>query len=441
MTRISPESGSGPPPVLEPPAEAAAGLPPLRPVLNMVIAIGALIILGCAVLIAGLTRPSSRPDQRPLWREMSRGPQLGVTRQLSSDVALYPRAIRLAHSGTYNGQIIAAVVTHSGRRASGAIFESKDGGASFSPLSTITDPAGTGGKGLCCGTLFEVPQTIGRTAAGTLLWAASTGQNDRPRRMAIRVWKSSDHGGTWSYLSSCTQAHNSGGLWEPELSVDSAGRLVCYFSDETEQPRYSQALARTVSLDGGYTWSRKQNIVASRVATHRPGMAVVRKLPYGIYVMSYEICTASGTRKCGVHFRTSYDGWNWGDPAGLGVRPQATGGDHFEHAPTIAWAPDGGMYGRLILMGQVLTAKGGGIAAGSGRVVLTNSRRGSGPWTEVPAPVAVPIPDDDERTYDQCSNYSSALLPSADGRQVLGISTRHDADGVCRAYYATGRLS
>lgn len=439
MTQISPDSG--PPPVLEPPDPETPGLPPSRPVLNMVIAIGALFILGGAVLIVGLTRPSSQAEQHPALREMPRGPQIGVTRQLSAEVALYPRAVRLEHSGSYNGRIVAAVVTHSGQRAGGAIFESADDGASFSPLSTITDPKGTDGKGLCCGTLFEVPQTVGRTPAGTLLWAASTGQNERPRRMAIRVWKSSDHGRTWSYLSSCSQAQNGGGLWEPELSVDAAGRLICYFSDETQQPRYSQVLARTVSLDGGYTWSRKQDVVASPDATHRPGMAVVRKLPYGIYIMSYEICVAGGVRKCGVHFRTSSDGWNWGDPAGLGVRPETTGGDHFEHAPTIAWAPDGGMYGRLILTGQVLTAKSGSVAAGSGRVVLTNSRRGSGPWTETQAPVAVPIPDDDATTYDQCSNYSSALLPSADGRRVLGISTRHDADGVCRAYYATGRLS
>jgi hypothetical protein len=49
--------------------------------------------------------------------------------------------------------------------------------------------------------------------------------------------------------------------------------------------------------------------------------------------------------------------------------------------------------------------------------------------------VTVPSPE-----VNYCENYSSPLLPSADGRRVLQIAT--DFDGtVCRAYFATGGLT
>ncbi|MEK8169340.1 hypothetical protein NKH77_04660 [Streptomyces sp. M19] len=40
----------------------------------------------------------------------------------------------------------------------------------------------------------------------------------------------------------------------------------------------------------------------------------MRKLPSGTYFMSYEICAAAGQYVCVVHYRTSADGWDWGDP-------------------------------------------------------------------------------------------------------------------------------
>lgn len=46
------------------------------------------------------------------------------------------------------------------------------------------------------------------------------------------------------------------------------------------------------------------------------------------------------------------------------------------------------------------------------------------------------VPDPE---VNYCQNYSSPLLPSADGRQVLQIAT--DFGGtVCRAYFGTGNL-
>jgi hypothetical protein len=389
----------------------------------------AIVVAGAMILVKYADRTEAAPDGRATRRAApSTGPVLGVSRRLTGQVALYPRAIRLSHSGAANGRIIVSVVSHNDGNGTGEIYQSTDGGAGFTHIGTIADPKATHGRGLCCGTLYEVPRQTGGTTAGTLLWAASVGQNAHRRRMALRLWKSTDHGQSWSYMSSCATARNTGGLWEPELSLDAAGRLVCHFSDETQAGR-SQVLARVRSADGGRTWGPAVNTVVARRPEDRAGMAVVRELPYGIYVMSYELCTSPGSSSCVVHLRTSTDGWNWD---GTDTVPRTAQDAHLEHAPTIAWAPDGGMFGRIVLVGQVLTLGNGEISPASGRVLLTNDQRGDGTWTQITAPLATPVP-----ARDACSNYSSALLPSADGTTLLEISTRYDRDNVCRAYYAT----
>src|SRR3954454_4138272 len=90
--------------------------------------------------------------------------------RLMDTVALYPRVIRLAHSGPANGRIIAGVVTFGESGGIGAIFESTDSGRSFNRIGSISDPGAA--RGLCCSTLYELPRQVGDLAAGTLLWSA-----------------------------------------------------------------------------------------------------------------------------------------------------------------------------------------------------------------------------------------------------------------------------
>lgn len=350
---------------------------------------------------------------------------------LRDGTGLYPRAVRLAHSGADNGRILASVVTFDGNNGLGAVYESTDDGGSFHQVGTVSDPEAAGGRGLCCSTLFELPQQIGGLPAGTLLWAASVGQDTPDRRMSIRVFKSTDLGRSWSYLSAVATAPNDRGLWEPEFSVDAQGNLVCHYSDETDGT-HSQKLVAARSSDG-VTWTGHHDTVASALASDRPGMAVVRRLPDGSFFMSYEICAAAGQYQCVVHYRTSPDGWDWGDPTYLGIRPETADGKYFKHAPTVAWAPEAGNpRGKLLLVGQVMYNRDGTVAAGSGRTIWTNSAGGSGAWREVAAPVAV-----GSTTVDYCPNYSSALLPSTDGTRVLEIATDYDGT-VCKPYFATG---
>jgi hypothetical protein len=401
-----------------------------RTALRAMIAIySAVVVAGAVIIVESADRTEAAPNTRAtVGRARPDNARLGVTRRLSGQVALYPRAIRLSHSGTADGRVLVSVVSHNDGNGTGEIYQSTDGGETFAHLGTIADPKAAHGLGLCCGSLYELPRPSGGLAAGTLLWAASAGQSATRRRMTLRVWRSADHGRTWSFLSSGVTARGTGGLWEPELSLDAGGALVCHFSDETRQG-HSQVLARIRSVDGGRTWSRPVDTVVAPNPDDRAGMAVVRELPYGIYVMTYELCTRPGPSSCVVHLRTSADGWHWDGPDTV---PRTEEGAHLEHAPTVAWTPGDGMYGRLLLVGQVLTLDDGEMSPVSGRVLLTNDRRGDGPWKQVTAPLATPVP-----ARDACSNYSSALLPSADGTTVLEVGTRYDRDNICRAYYAT----
>jgi hypothetical protein len=210
---------------------------------------------------------------------------------------------------------------------------------------------------------------------------------------------------------------------------------VCHYADETDAPAHSQRLSAVRSYDG-VTWGERRDVVASAWSEDRPGMPMVRRLPSGTYFMSYEICNPGGQYQCVVHYRTSPDGWDWGDPAHLGYRPETADGRYLRATPTIAWAPDpaGDPDGRILLTGQMLLNADGGTAVGSGATVLVNSAGGEGPWSAIPAPVAVTVP---EPNY--CTNYSSPLLPSADGTRLLEIATDFDGE-VCKPYYATAAI-
>ena len=363
----------------------------------------------------------------------SQGPPLTTAPQLlHSGTGLYPRLLRLAHSTDGNGRILGSIVSFNGTTGVGLIYESRDDGRTFQQIGTVADPEAAGGQGLCCATLFELPEDIGALAAGTLLWAASVGQDESERRMALRIWSSTNGGRDWSYLSSCAVAQNLGGLWEPEFSVADDGSLVCHFADETDA-RYSQKLARVRSQDG-IVWSDGQDTVLGTSPADRPGMPVVRPLPNGTFVLSYELCPAAGVYRCAAYLRMSADGWDWGEPTERGVRPETAEGHYFTHAPNIVWSAHGSETGTLLLVGQLLEHADGTAAEGSGSTVLLNTENGAGAWTAMPAPVPVPEADD-----NYCPNYSSALLPTDDGRSVLEVATRYDGP-VCKAYFAIGAL-
>lgn len=115
----------------------------------------------------------------------------------------------------------------------------------FRQVAEISDPAF--GSGLCCGTLYELPQQVGSLQAGTLPWAASIGK--KTERMATRIYRSNDEGRSWSYLSEI-RAAQPGGIWEPEFTLGSDGALILFFSDETDPAEHSQTIKKVRTYDG-----------------------------------------------------------------------------------------------------------------------------------------------------------------------------------------------
>jgi hypothetical protein len=353
-------------------------------------------------------------------------PPLSTPPQLLAG-GLYPRAILAS-----NGYIYASLVTGQPNGVfGGSIFESTDDGLTFTRVGGIDDPILNTGN--CCATLYELPRALGALPAGTLLWATSVGQGADTNHMSIVMWASTDHGRTWTRHSTIVTATvprvcggTSCGLWEPELSMLDDGTLVCHFSDETSAA-HSQYLVERRSSDG-VNWSASVATVGPNVEAARPGMATVRRMPNGSWVMAYEVC---GTDACNVHVRHSSDGWNWGDPNNLGEIPRTVDGRFFRHAPTLAFDPTFGANGRFFLVGQLAI---GGTSQENGSIVLANTECATHGWYSLDAPVPVPA------AYDNfCPNYSSPLLPLDHGLAVLEIATRWDGNQ-CNAYYARGPL-
>jgi hypothetical protein len=353
--------------------------------------------------------------------------------RLMEGPALYPRAIRLEHSGAANGTIVASAVTFADGAGHGAIFSSTDHGRTFTRVGTVSDPGAA--EGLCCSTLYELPRQVGDLPAGTLLWSASVGQEADPetRRMTLPVWASGDQGRTWEHVSTAATAAGVKGLWEPEFAVSPGGDLVLYVSDENQQPTHSQTIVQATSPDG-VTWSSLENVVAAKDPALRPGMPVVRRLPGGTYLMSYEICGPG--QNCRHMTRRSSDAVSWGPVTHLGRPVRTADGTHFRHAPTISWYDDGTDDGRLLGIGQMLYGADGTVLPGNGSTIMTNDAAPESPWRTAAAPVRIFEP-----WNNYCPNYSSTLLPMPERDELLELATGYDAeDGTCTTYFAVAGL-
>ena len=330
---------------------------------------------------------------------------------------LYPRVIRVSHGqASAMGRLIAST--------NGAIFQSTDNGASWSSLGNV--PTVNGSTERCCATLFELPQPVGSLAAGTLIYAASYLSGTTP---AIEVYTSTTEGASWSYSSTPLIGGDSNhGLWEPEFEIAAGGALVMFASDETDAC-CSQKLVQIRSYNGT-TWQDKTDTVRSTVQGDRPGMITVSALPNGHFFMSYELC---GPAACTVFSRTSTDGWNFGTSSNMGNRVQTATGQYLEHAPLNRWSPSVlSGNGAILLVGQVMYESGGSVSASNGKVLFSNTNvDGTGNWYTINAPVQVPT------AYDNyCPNYSSALLPAADGSSILELASDY-LNGGCITYYAS----
>ncbi|HWM03715.1 MAG TPA: exo-alpha-sialidase, partial [Actinophytocola sp.] len=270
----------------------------------------------------------------------------------------------------------------------------------------------------------------GDMPAGTLLWATTAGYKvpEATRHVKQRLWESRDLGRTWSFRSDIATSPNRYNAWEPELSVSADGHLVAHWADESDKPNHDQKIVQVRSKDG-INWTDQRDTVKNADFFVRPGMPGVRQLADGTYFLVYEVCNLDEPL-CSAYFRTSPDGWDYGDPLHLGTGIRTADGKYPRHTPTISVSPTG----EILLASEMLVNADNSHPPGNGRTLLVNGANGVGPWREIPAPVEVPDPNN-----EACRNFSPALLAGTDGTSVLHIATEV-VDGACRALYATGPI-
>lgn len=345
-----------------------------------------------------------------------------------------PRWIRLHHSGSANGTMLATFDNNNtfahpygdGVPASFAIYSSATQGV----ISVVSD-AVHNYPFLQQPALLEVPQQLGSgntsLPEGTLLLAGNF-EAGNVADQDLEVYRSDDHGQSWSYLSSCaTGGHSGAGTWEPYLQVDGYGNLVCYFSDERQNGSgYSQFIGHVVSTDGGHTWGSEVMDAGVNNGSTRPGMATVVRLSNGQYLMSFE---TPGLTNSEVHVKTSSDGDNWGNASDLGTRVQTSDGSYFGASPQMTVSSTG----EVFLVSKAFFNSSNQLAAEDGNVILGNKSNSPDGWFKITAPFSVnhPVPS---LNFD-CNNYSPTLLASDDGTSILLAAPVQISDGHCEIVY------
>ncbi|MEV5888457.1 ricin-type beta-trefoil lectin domain protein [Nonomuraea fuscirosea] len=403
-----------------------------------------------AACLVGLTGPMAGTASAAPAGQVLYSPNLSAFPQGD---ASYPRAIRLDHDGSPNETMLATYARRGhNARASFPIHRSTDGGRTWSanPISTIT--SNTPGWDLGAPVLYEVPRTANGLNQGDLLASGTAWAEGNFTAQKVEVFKSTDHGVTWTYLSNCTQTSGlpntiGHGIWEPWFLLTPNNTLACFISDErpANTPTNNQVIGHYTSTDGGQSWSATmtQDVVFPADNLARPGMSIVTALPNGTFLMAYELCrdATNADHACEVYTKTSSNGLSWGSGAGTLVRTS----DQREllHTPYVAWLPGGGANGTLLLSGQRVVAGPTGnktVLGESGQVLFANTNLGVGAWTEIEAPVHISPTGGYAPGVPSCPGYSSPIVPSANGTDFLYLAATHLTGNQCQVRYGIGTL-
>ncbi|MFJ3802629.1 RICIN domain-containing protein [Streptomyces sp. NPDC090088] len=340
----------------------------------------------------------------------------------------YAKIIVLKHGGSSNGRILVTydqLVWVNGKQVY-PIYSSDDNGATWTHLSDVV-PGNTFSTLIKTSQpfLYEVPQATGGLAAGTILLAGNIMPSDKSSSRLV-VYKSTDHGVTWSYLSTV----DSGGpavydpsptsttttVWEPSLGLDAAGDLVCYFSDERQKANgVLQAVSYHVSTDGGATWGAEGNVAAIPNSSDRPGMITVTALPNGKYMAVYEVVNrpSQSLNTAVVYYKFSDDGITW-TANDLGTPIKLANGRGIGSSPFVKWVPAGGPNGMVIVSSKWGLDSSGNISGGQNFMV--NYNLGQGPWERLPYAVTYDASDTQGGYF---AGFAQAFDTSVDGNTLF----------------------
>ncbi|HEX7757180.1 MAG TPA: family 43 glycosylhydrolase [Niabella sp.] len=311
--------------------------------------------------------------------------------------AQYPRLLKLK-----NNKWLAAYTVLKNRgykeEADGGleleISESGDNGKTWTPVGSIKDP----GRDMDNAQMIQLPDGALLLAGRSVRWQES---------YRLPVYKSTDNGKTWQYLS--TIDANEGapgslgkpdkGIYEPHFYFLKDGQLAVMYANEkhvTGTPSYSQIISERISADFGKTWGKE--IWVAHTPGHplsRPGMPVVDRINDGNYIAVYEVC---GPEDCGIYYKTSIDGIHWN--VGLGTKIPGQ-----KAAPYILALSDGNLV----------------VCSNLGTVSVSNDNGLSWKQQEMPWSHAVPFETDWTQTLWQ-SIYQF-------NEQTIGVVTSHKRAG------------
>jgi hypothetical protein len=311
----------------------------------------------------------------------------------------YAKNIVLKHSGSANGRQLVTydqLVWVSGRQVY-PIWSSTDDGATWTHLTDVV-PADTfpGLTRTSQPFLYELPQAAGGLSAGTLLLAGNIMPSDKSSTRLV-VYKSTDHGASWSYLSTVdtggpavydpSPSSTTTSVWEPSLGLDGYGRLVCYFSDERQKGAgILQAVSYRAPSDGGQSWGGEGNVAAVPDHSDRPGMITVTALPNGKYMATYEVVNrpSQSLNTAVAYYKFSDDGVTW-DADDLGTPIRLADGRGLGSSPYVKWVPSGGPDGMVVVATKWALDAAGNIDGGQNFYV--NYNLGLGPWERLPMAV------------------------------------------------------
>lgn len=341
----------------------------------------------------------------------------------------YAKMIVLKNSGSSNGiQIVTfdQLVLENGVQVY-PIYRSTNNGASWSRIAAVTPSAQFPTLTRTSQpSLFETPITLGSMPAGTLLLSGMIMPTDRSSSRLV-MYKSLDHGVTWSYVSTVdtggpatydpSPSSTTSTVWEPSLAVDANGGLVTYFSDERQKANnVLQAVAYRRSTDGGLTWGAEVNVSAPTNKSDRPGMITVTRLPNGNYIATFEVVNrpSQSNNTAPVYYKISTDGLTWSPTTSIGTQIQLPNGRGIGSSPQVRWIPTAGNSNGMI----VVSSKWGLTSAGAidgGQNFFVNRNQGSGSWEQLPYAVTYDASDTQGGTF---SGFAQSFDSSADGKTL-----------------------
>lgn len=273
--------------------------------------------------------------------------------------------------------------------------------------------------------LFEVTETTGNLAAGTILLAGMIMPEDRSSSRLV-VYKSTNQGTSWSYLSTIdtggpavydpSPSSTTTTVWEPSFAIDADGGLVAYYSDERQKDDgVLQAVSYRRSTDGGQTWGSLVNVSAPTNGSDRPGMITVTKLPDGRYMATFEVVNrpSQSQNTAPVYYKTSDDGLDWGDENSIGTPVELADGRGIGSSPYVKWVPSGGPNGMVVVASKWSLDASGNIDGGQNFYV--NYNLGEGPWERLPMAVTYDATDTQGGNF---SGFAQGIDVSVDGRTL-----------------------